>query len=427
MKKAKLAGLLSTLFMGLGQFYNREWLKGIIYALVEFIFITSALNGSLYMTFWGMVTLGEVKGIKGDHSINLMINSLIGIILLVLFVIVYWLNVKDAVQSRKRIEEGNPPESIKNMLVRLNTHYFPHLMMAPGALLIIFFTLLPILFTMLIAFTNFSAPYNLPPGNLVDWVGFSNFVKLFTLPGWKETFWAILIWTIIWSLVTTLLNYFGGLGLALLTNSKAIKFKRLWRTLFIIPYAIPSFISLLTFRLLLSGPGPLNTVLLKLGWITEKIPFLTDHTMAKFMVIVVYLWAGSPYWMALMSGIITNIDAALYEAAEIDGASKWQQFTKITIPMVLFQTAPLLIMTLAHNFNNFGMIYLLTSGNPANPVFKQAGSTDILISWIYKMTLEKQWYGMAAAVTIVIFLFIATFAVFGFSKTKSFKEEDMIQ
>ncbi|MCK8059047.1 MULTISPECIES: sugar ABC transporter permease [unclassified Fusibacter] len=426
MNNIKKAGILSTLFMGLGQFYNKEWFKGIIYALIEVIFIVNALNGSLYMTFWGLITLGETKGVKGDHSINLLINSLMAIIVLGLFVLVYFINIKDAKEARKRIEAGEKAESIKGTLVRLNTTYFPHVMMAPGALLILFFTFLPILFTTLIAFTNFAAPYHLPPGNLVDWVGFENFVKLVTLPGWKETFFGVFGWTLVWTVATTVLNYFGGLGLALLTNSKDIKFKKLWRTLFIVPYAIPAFISLLTFRLILSGPGPLNSTLLQFGWISEKIPFLTDPTLAKIVVIVVYMWAGSPYWMALMSGILTNIDASLYEASDIDGASKWQQFTKITVPMVLFQTAPLLIMTFAHNFNNFGMIYLLNSGNPANPVYKQAGSTDILISWIYKMTLEKQWYGMAAAVTIVIFLIVATFAVIGFTQTKSFKEEDMI-
>lgn len=426
MNKVKKASLLSTLFMGLGQFYNKEWFKGILFMIFECFFIFNIVNGTIYKAFWGVITLGEVKGVKGDHSINLLIDGLIVIILIAIFIITYVLNVRDAKLSRQAIEAGQGRETVKKTLKKVNTKFFPHLLLSPAALLITFFTFLPILFTMLIAFTNYSAPYHLPPGNLVDWVGLDNFTKLFTLPGWKETFWGVFIWTIVWTILTTIINYFGGLGLALLINAKGVRFKKLWRTLFILPYAIPAFISLLIFRLILSGPGPLNTLMINMGWITEKIPFLTDATIAKVMVIVVYLWAGSPYWMALMSGILTNIDAALYEASEIDGASKWKQFTKITVPMVLFQTAPLLIMTFAHNFNNFGMVYILTSGNPQNPAFKQAGSTDILISWIYKMTLEKQWYGMAAAVTIIIFLFVATFAVFGFSRTRSFNEEDMI-
>ncbi len=430
MKKENTAGLLSFLFMGLGQFYNHDWVSGIVLMLLEFMFIFAAVSGVIYNAFWGVITLGQTPGIQGDHSIFLLINGLVVIILFFLFFIIYYLNIKSAIASRKKIEElrlhTGTNFSAESILSHNYNKYFPHILMSPSFFLILFFTFLPILFTLLIAFTNFSAPYHLPPGNLVDWTGFDNFKKLFTLDGWKETFWGVLAWTLVWTITTTVLNYFGGLGLAVLINAKDIKFKKFWRTLLIVPYAIPAFISLLTFRLLLSGPGPLNSFLVNTGLTAEKIPFLSDHTLAKITVIVVYLWAGAPYWMALMSGVLTNISDSYYEAARIDGASNWQQLINITVPMVLFQTAPLLIMTFAHNFNNFTMIYLLADGNPQNPTYKQAGSTDILISWIYKMTLEKQWYGMAACVAIIIFICIAVIAIFSFKRTKSFKDEDMI-
>ncbi len=427
MSKSKKAALYSTVFMGLGQLYNKDWIKGIFFMLIEIITLINIFNGTVAHSIWGVITLGETRGVKGDHSINLMIDGIITLMLLAFVVIIFVFNIKDAKKARENIENGKMAKKPIEYLKFIRNRYFAHILLMPSIVLIIFFTLLPILFTFLIAFTNYSIPYHIPPGNLVDWVGFKNFIKLFKMEEWAGTIWTVGLWTIIWAIITTVLNYFAGLGLALLTNAKGVKLKKVWRTLFILPYAIPAFISLLIFRLVFMGPGPVNSTLLNIGVISEKIPFLSDHTLAKVMVILVYCWTGAPYWMALMSGTLTNIDKSLYEAAEIDGASKWQQFYKITVPMVLFQTAPLLIMTFAHNFNNFGMIYLLTTGDPVNANLKYAGSTDILISWIYKMTLEKRQFGMAAAVTILIFVFVASMAIYSFRKTKSFKEEDMIQ
>lgn len=425
MSNSKKAALYSALFMGLGQFYNRDWIKGLCFFLIEIITLISIALNIIPHAIWGLITLGEVAGPRNDHSIALMINGIITVILLTFVIIIYIYNIRDAKKVREGLDRGINPLQPKEYLKYVWDKYFPHVLLTPSVLLITFFTLLPIIFTLLIAFTNYG-PKHLPPAKLLDWVGFKNFLKLITKKDWIDTIIGVGTWTILWAIITTLLNYFAGLGLALLTNAKGVKFKKLWRTLFILPYAIPAFISLLIFRLVFSGPGPVNSLLVSTGIISNKIPFLTDHTLAKVMVIVVYAWTGAPYWMALMSGVLTNIDKSLYEAADIDGATKWQQFSKITVPMVLFQTAPLLIMTFAHNFNNFGMIYLLTSGDPKNPIFKQAGSTDILISWIYKMTLEKQWYAMAAAVTIILFIFIAVIAAYSFRKTKSFKEEDML-
>ncbi|WP_069649893.1 sugar ABC transporter permease [Caloranaerobacter ferrireducens] len=426
MKKSKKAAIYSALFMGAGQLYNRDWIKAIFFAMIEIVTLLNIFNGVVYHSIWGLITLGETRGINGDHSINLMLNGILTLILLIVVGLIYIYNIRDAKHVREKIEKGINPFKPSEYLKYIWNNYFPHILLAPSAALILFFTFLPILFTILIAFTNYSGPYHLPPGNLVDWIGFKNFIKLFKMEEWSGTIWAVGIWTILWAIITTALNYFAGLGLALLTNAKGVKFKKFWRSLFILPYAIPAFISLLIFRLVFMGPGPVNTVLLNTGVISEKIPFLTDHMLAKIMVILVYCWTGAPYWMALMSGVLTNIDKSLYEAADIDGATKWQQFYKITVPMVLFQTAPLLIMTFAHNFNNFGMIYLLTSGNPVNANYKYAGSTDILISWIYKMTLEKRQFGMAAAVTLLLFIFVASIAIYSFRRTKSFKEEDMI-
>ena len=131
-------------------------------------------------------------------------------------------------------------------------------------------------------------------------------------------------------------------------------------------------------------------------------------------VIAVSVWVGAPYFMLLITGAMTNIPRDLYEASEVDGASKFQQFREITLPMVLHQVAPSLVMTFAHNFNNFGAIYL---------EYRFAGHTDILITWIYKLTLDFQQYQIASVISIIIFLFLSIFAIWQFRRMKSFKED----
>lgn len=172
--------------------------------------------------------------------------------------------------------------------------------------------------------------------------------------------------------------------------------------------------------------GPINNMLIDFGMIDNPIYWLSDPLLAKITIVVVNIWFGFPYWMVLMSGVMTSIDKELFEAADVDGANDKQKFMKVTLPIILFSTAPLLIMSFAANFNNFNMIYLLTEGGPANPTYQYAGSTDILISWIYKMTLEHRQYAMASVVSILVFLVIATLSIWNFRRTKAFKEEDMM-
>lgn len=423
MKRSTKSTLLSAIFMGLGQIFNREYIKGAFFAIIEVLFIANILN--INDALYGLISLGDTPGARGgDHSIILMLDGLITCIVILLFIGVYALNIVDARRTSKRIDKGGKPQSAIEFIKHMWAEYFPHIMITPAFLFTVFFILLPIIFTFAVAFTNYSSPNHIPPGKLVDWVGFKNFTNLVTLDIWNTTFIDVFVWTIIFAVVTTIVNYFVGLFLALLINSKRIKLKKLWRTILILPYAIPAFISLLVMRLIFTGPGPVNNLLVMIG--LERIPFFTDPMLAKIMVLVVNTWVGAPYFMVLMSGILTNIPSSLYEASEIDGATKIQQFFKITLPMVLFQTMPLLIMTFAYNFNNFGVIYLLTDGNPVNSSYKYAGSTDILISWIFKMTNDNNQFHMAAVITIILFVIVAGFSLYGFSRTKSFNEEDMM-
>lgn len=422
-KSEKASMLMSALMMGLGQAYNKFFLKGLVFFLVEILFITNFAN--ILQKIKGLITLGDTpqkmmgfKIIQGDHSIFMMVDGTIALIVTLIFIGIYLFNIYDAKKSCSLEKE----KSLKKYLYNVYDKNFIKIMLLPGAIAMIFFVILPIVITVLVAFTNYSSPNHIPPRNLVDWVGFQNFINIVKMNIWSDTFIELAIWTIIWAVASTFLNYACGLILALLTSRNDIKFKGLWRTIYILPYAVPAFVSLLVFRLMFSGVGPVNNLLVSLG--IERLPFFTDSLMAKVMLILINTWLGAPYFMILISGALTNIDGALYEAAEIDGATRWQQFREITLPMLLLQTAPVLVLSFAFNFNNFSAIYLLTGGGPINSAYRYAGSTDILITWVYKLTKEQSQYQIASVISIILFIFIASISTWNFMRSKSFKEEE---
>jgi arabinogalactan oligomer/maltooligosaccharide transport system permease protein len=420
--------------MGLGQLYNRQFVKGIAFALLELCVLLCGTRPFMH-AMWGLVTLGETvqqrnaRGavvVMGDHSIMLMIEGIIFVFLLLMFIAVYAFNVRDAYVNGRLRDRGEKPANIAESLSRAWEKGFVYILLAPAFVFVLFTIVLPLVFGVLIAFTNYSGPNHLPPKNLVDWVGFETFVSLIKLKAWSRTFFGVLGWTVVWAALATLSTYFVGLFYALLLSHPRVRFKKFWRTLYILPWAVPGVISLLIFRNLFNGEfGPINQYLKLIG--LDAIPWMSDPFWAKVAIILVNLWLGFPYWMALMSGVLTNIDHELYEAAEIDGAGGLAKFKSITLPLILYSTAPLMIMSFAHNLNNFNVIYLFNSGGPANPSYSYAGSTDILVSWIYKLTLEQNKFNMASVVSIFIFVVVASFSIWNFRRTRAFKEEDLIQ
>ena len=425
MTKKKLAQLLSFIFMGTGQIFSGFYLKGIVLAATEVLTIIyikgllSALNG-LYTLGTTAAVLDGFDYIPGDNSLVMLCNGTIVIFVLSFIVLIYIVNVIDAGKCIEYVEQKQKAPGFFSYLKEFYNKRFVAIMLIPAAIGVLALIIVPMVLTVMVAFTNYSAPNHLPPKNLFDWVGISNFFKLAKMKAWSSTFVGVGIWTLIFAICATFLNYFAGLALAMLASRQNVKFKGLWRGIFILPYAIPAFVSLLVFRLMLDSSGPVNAL------IGTKIPFFTDPTMAKVMILVINTWLGAPYFMVLLSGALTNISSSLYEAAQIDGAGKIQQFLKITMPMLLFQTAPVLIMTFAYNFNNFGAIYFLTDGLPSHSGYRYAGSTDNLMTWVFKMTKDQSQYSFAAVITIFIFIFVAVISLIFFLKTKSFKEEGMI-
>jgi len=430
------ASILSVLYMGLGQLYNRQWIKGILFLVFNTAVLTYLIQ-NLYQGIWGIVTLGEktqsfekvgriTQVVQGDHSIYLLISGLITIFVLIIYLIVFILNIRDAHSNGKLRDEGKKVNNFRETWAHITDKKFPLLLLAIPIAGVFFLTIMPIIFMIMLAFTNYSSPNNIPPKNLVDWVGFKTFADLVTLKSWSKTFFGVLSWTVIWAVIATVTTYFGGILVALLVESKGVRYKKLWRTIFIIPYAIPQLISLLVMRNLFNGQfGPINQYLGYFG--LEKLPWLTDPFWAKVTVIIVNMWVGIPVSMLLVMGVLTSIPRDLYEAADVDGATGFQKFKIITLPFIMFSTAPILIMQFAGNINNFNVIFLLTNGNPVNGEYQYAGSTDLLVTWLYKLTLDNSMYNMASAVGIIIFLIIASLSIISYRNTKSFKEEDMVQ
>jgi arabinogalactan oligomer / maltooligosaccharide transport system permease protein len=252
-------------------------------------------------------------------------------------------------------------------------------------------------------------------------VGSENFVRAFTNEAIRGPFLRILVWTYVFAFMSTLLTFAVGLGLAITLNDPRVKGRKLIRLALIVPYALPTFMTALIWRGMMNRRfGVLNDI------IGYQIPWLNDPMMARASVLLVNLWFGFPYMFLICSAALQSIPPDVHEAASVDGASGLGRFRKITLPLLLVATAPVLISTFAFNFNNFNVIYLLTGGNP--PVAgaaAPAGHTDILISFTYRIAFESgggQDYGLGATVAIITFLLVAVIAVASFRWMRPFEE-----
>lgn len=414
--------LASVLFMGMGHIlYLKQYVKGAAYALVEILFLFGI--PTIIHKMSNMITLGypqpDLPIKERSNSIFMLIDGILFLMIIALFLTIYVMSVKNAQEEYRQYCLWGTLKRKTNMSGKT----FPVVGLMPAVILVVFFVLTPLLFSACVAFTNYSSPEHIPPNNTVDWVGFKNFITLFGGDtAWTGAFGRVAVWTLIWAFASTILCFTAGLILAVVLKEAKIRFKPLFRTLFILPYAVPSVVSMLVWANLLNGSfGIVNRTL------QQAIPWLSDPTLAKFTCVLINLWAGFPYYMLLVMGTMTSISDDVFEAARIDGATSSQIVQKITLPLVLYQTMPLLIMGFTSNINNFGAIYFLTQGMPyvADSTTTNAGGTDILVTWIYNLTMEAQKYNYASVIAVLIFVFIAPFAIWNFRRTKAYKEGEL--
>ena len=421
--------LLLSLIPGLGQIYNKQKAKGAIFLgvtilfLIYFFAIAAPELGNL-------ITLGEVPG--RDNSLFMLIRGAFHFILVIVYFIFYALNLKDAYTIAKRWNNDYPvPTTFKDMLKGIYANGFPYLLIIPSYIAMTFAIISPVLVTLLIAFTNYDFQH-LPPTKLLDWVGVTNFTNIWRLSTFRSAFGAVLGWTIIWALTASTVQIVIGIFTAIIANQPFIKGKRIFGVIFLLPWAVPAFITILTFSNMFNDSiGAINTqVIPLLGKVLpflngHLIPWKTDPTWTKIALIMMQGWLGFPYIYVLTLGILQSIPNDLYEAAYIDGANAWQKFRNITFPMILAVAAPTLISQYTFNFNNFSIMYLFNDGGPGT-VGGGAGSTDILISWIYRLTTgAAPQYSMAAAVTLIISLIVISISMIAFKKLHAFDMEDV--
>ena len=259
-------------------------------------------------------------------------------------------------------------------------------------------------------------------------VGLANFQTIFTDVQLRAPLLKVITWTFVFAFLTVLTTFILGLLIAFLFNHEKLRGKKLYRAVMILPYAFPGFLSAYVWVGLLNREnGFINTVILGQTPGNEgNFPWLLEENPARLAVLLVNLWLGFPYMFLITTGALQSIPSELNEAAEIDGASAWQNFRLIKLPLLLISIAPLLISSFAYNFNNFSIIYLLTKGGPndSGVTDYDVGGTDILITFVYKIAFSGtgQNYGLASAFSILIFFVIATISLISFRRTKAFEE-----
>jgi arabinogalactan oligomer/maltooligosaccharide transport system permease protein len=473
---------LSYLFMGVGHFFRKRPLKAILYLAIQVAFIVFMVlprGGAYWLSKFDNLgdvakttqlvdqidpVTGEVMGqievdVFLDNSMLIMLYSVLTIMIIAAFAFLYYTQLKGQHYADLREKDANAKyneelkayeaevallgensEELPAKPKRVNPHptaraefaelfdsKFHYTTLTIPAITIFVFTILPLVFMILLAFTNYDQ-LNGPPSSLFTWTGLETFRRLFfdKGDGFAVALGSILQWTFIWALAATFSNYIFGMILAIMINKKGIRLKKMWRTIFVITIAVPQFVTLLLMSKMLQPYGPVNEMFLKWGLIKERINFLGNAHNAKITVILVNMWVGVPYTMLITSGILMNIPADLYESARIDGAGPFTQFMKITLPYMLFVTGPYLITQFIGNINNFNVIFFLTGGGPTSTQYAGLyGETDILVTWLYKLTVggARQEYAMGSALGIIIFLISAFISLVMYSRTSAATSE----
>ncbi|WP_277283301.1 ABC transporter permease subunit [Sneathia sanguinegens] len=424
-KVNKLIPIISFIIPGLGQLINKQYLKAaLLFIGTLFIYLAAipyALGYGNYrgQGIYGLYTLA--KGAKKlDKSMIFMIEGLVAIILILLAITIMttaYIDCRDVIRAKLK---GIRPKTTFETITSIQEDGFPYIVTISTAILLMFIVLLPIFTTILLSFAGMDPKHQ----SKFAWVGLKNYLLLIEGKGIAGgPFWLILGWTVIWTIFSSTCAIAVGFFLALLANNDRIKGKSIFRTVYLLPWAVPAFITIMFFSIMTSPNGQITKILE--GIFGGNLAIKSSTNLTRIALILLQTWLGSSYIFLLSTGVLQGIPADLYEAAEIDGATGWQKLSKITLPLVLFQTAPLLIGQYTFNFNNFSIIYLFNGGGPFDPsnYGNIAGSTDLLISYIYKLTIENQYQSIGAAITIFISLGLMVFAYIGFKNSKAFKEE----
>ncbi len=505
---------MTYLIMGFGSLCRGQWLRGLLFLLFQAVFVVyMALFGWKYVSLLPSLGQAETTRINrltvyGDNSFLIMLYGVLTLFFMLAYAYTWWQSIRQSAISQEILTRGGHLPSAREDLRSLADEQFHKSLLALPVAGVVLFTVLPIVFMVLVAFTNYDHAHQ-PPGKLFTWVGVENFASLLTqeaspvtftitseteeiatlaltakngdvltaatsdlaaaraaqamactdfaveeagegrwtlrllgedeitlnvtgltlveIPSYAHTFRQVLLWTLIWAVFATVLNYFLGMLVAMLINKRGVRLKKLWRTLLVTTIAVPQFVSLLYVSRLFASDGLINGLLMDWGLIDAPLPFWTDAAWARATIIGVNVWIGVPYMMLIATGILMNIPADLYEAARMDGANAFQAYWHITLPYMLFITGPYLLTSFTGNINNFNVIFLLSQGKPMSlRLAGNAGSTDLLITWLYKMTVTDSNFKLAAVMGVAVFAVCALVNLGVYNLIPSIRhEEDM--
>lgn len=427
---------LSGVIFGLGCLVRGQIVKGLFYLaaellIVRFMFIEGLGNLAK------LVTLGEMEQQKvwneaksiyeyvdGDRSLIILLFGIVTLAALLFAVLLLKSSVKSAYKAETLYKsQKRAPSFLEEVKELFNQNLHTTLLSLP-VIGVLAFTVLPLVFMISMAFTNYSVENNKLV--LFDWVGLENFRKVTNMgSSLGQTFWPVLGWTLCWAVIATFSNYILGMLLSIFINWKEIRSKKFWRFCFVLTVAVPHFVTLLIIRQMLQPEGAVNILLRNLGIIGMKdsLPFFTDTMWARIVVIIINIWVGVPYVLLQITGILQNIPQELYDSARVDGAGPVMTFRKITLPYMLFVTTPYLITTFTGNVNNFNVIFLTSQGYP-RAVESTAGKTDLLITWLYKLTIENQYFDVGAVIGIMTFVTLGIVSLLTFRFSGSYRNEE---
>jgi arabinogalactan oligomer/maltooligosaccharide transport system permease protein len=448
---------LTLLVMGAGFFRRKQYIKGVIMTLFQVVIIFFAFTfAAQYLSKFGTLGTVEFEAVFNpstmknefndfDHSFQILLYSIVSILVLAASFIIYLKNIRDVRALEVKARNGERIPTFAEDVMSFRDERFHITLLSLPCMGIMLFSIVPLIIMISVAFTNYDQQ-NMPPASLFTWVGLENFKTLFrdtVSSTFGYSFGRVLSWTLIWAFAATFSNFFLGILLASFINNRKTKIKRVWRTMFIVSIAVPQFVTLLLVRNFFATVGIANTLaaewgitefLQNIGLIPEHlsyIPFLTHPTWAMVMIILINIWIGVPFMMLIATGVLMNIPKELYESARIDGASPFKQYVYITMPYMLFVTAPFLVTQVVHNINNFNVIYLLTQD-----VFRtmdqalassHAREIDLLVVWLHRLTQEQYDYKMASTIGIMVFVVCAVFTLLAFNLVIGRNKEDKFQ
>ena len=427
---------MSGIVWGLGCLIKKQFVKGLLFFAAEVLIVYYMITKGFY-NLSKLLTLGELEQQKiwddvncvytyvdGDRSLVILLYGIVTIAVLLFALTLIIKSVKCAYTLECLKKEGKEIPTIREELASFMDRNLHITLLSFPITGILVFTVLPLVFMMCMAFTNYSIEDNKLV--LFDWVGLENFKRLVNLGGsLGQTFWSVLVWTLVWAFIATFSNYFLGMLLSLFINWKEIRLKKFWRFCFVLTVAVPHFVTLLIIRQMLQPEGAVNILLrnLELIGLKESLPFFTDIGWSRATVIIINMWVGIPYALLQITGILQNIPQDLYDAAKVDGANPFVTFRKITLPYMLFVTTPYLITTFMGNVNNFNVIFLTSRGLPRE-VGMTAGKTDLLITWLYKLTIENQYFDIGAVIGIMTFITLGIISLLTFHYSGSNRNEE---